>query len=234
MPYGDYQANYTYGRSAFGPFGGMFAGGMGSGNPVAGGMAGPGPQQDLMNLGGQIRPITYMAPARAYVAQGGEYIQGGGLGTNIGRAIGWTDVPRNISSQEYRMNAASIVGEKVGSGLVGAGIGAAGLAAGTAAAVPAAAMGSVVGAGAGALLGSLLGPAGTAVGGLVGSKLGGLAGGLLGFSGGSALGSSVGDLYSQQRDIKNFLETSTFRYVGSLLFILGICPRYYIRKGLTD
>jgi hypothetical protein len=153
-------------------------------------------------------PIGYMPPAYVQPPVGGMYMQRAGLRRSFGQAIGWIEPPRNVSAYEYQMNAAQAFGEKMGAGTAAAGISGAGLAVGAAAAPIGAAIGGAIGAGIGTFI---AGPLGTVAGGAVGSFVGGAATSLLGLG----VAGKVTDLMSQQREVRNYLETSSFRFVGA-------------------
>lgn len=214
MYYGDDQAAYTNWRASFGPFGGaLAAGAMGGGGYSApygsqGYPDGGGPQDQLLGAGAMARPITYMPPAFAMPTQGGQFVMRGGLRRSFGYAIGWNEPPRNVSPYELQLGASGEFAERLGSGVAAGGIQGAGLAVGTAAMPVGAAAGSLLGAGLGGLVAGPLGA-------LAGAKIGGVVGGFAAPIIASSVSGGVSDLMAQQRELRNYMEATSFRFVGA-------------------
>lgn len=213
MYYGDDQAAYTNWRASFGPFGGALAagamGGAGYASPYgAQGYPEGGPQGELLNAGAQARPITYMPQAFAIPTQGGQFVMRGGLRRSFGYAMGWNEPPRNVSPYELQLGASGEFAERLGTGVAAAGLTGVGIAAGTAAMPVGAAAGGLVGAGVGGLI---AGPLGALAGAKVGAVVGGFAAPILA----SSVTGGVSDLIAQQREVRNYLEAASFRFVGA-------------------
>jgi hypothetical protein len=216
MYYGDEQANYTGMRASYGPFGGMMAAGAQAQMGYGGGGQGYSPDgSPLQQIGGMVRPLGYMPPARVYVSASGQYVQPGGVGRSFGTMIGFNEPPRNISSYDYRMYGASDFADRAGMGTFAGVSTGVGLAAGMAMAPMGAAAGGVVGAGVGGLAGSLFGPLGTLAGAKVGAAVGSFVGGIGASFVPSIATAGVSDVLNQQMQVRSHLENSSFRFATS-------------------
>ena len=194
--YGDQAAAYTQNRAAFGAStSAMMAGGGGGYQPAGGGGG------FFENLGSSIMPITYTPPARVESGFAGQYAQPTGFFPSLFLATGIYEASRSASVYEQRLQAASDFGERVGGGVSAAMTSAGGLAFGMTA-------GRAIGGFFGGAVGSLLGPAGTAAGAFIGGEVGGFA---MGMTGAQAVNEAV----VARRDIQNFLEGQSFRFVGA-------------------
>jgi hypothetical protein len=194
--YGDAQANLTGMRAAYGEVPAMMMAGTAA---VGGGMY-SGAKDMLGSIGAKIRPITYTPPVRVQSGFYGQYKTPTSLTRSALSMMGLSNVPRGTLASDYYYEIAGDLGERLAGGGIGAGVTAAGLAVGTP-------VGMVGGAATGAALGSILGPPGMVVGGAIGT----IAGALLGGIGADQLNASV----AQRREITNYLEASSFRWVGA-------------------
>lgn len=193
--YGNEQAMYTMNRAAYGDIpAAMMSGGYGS--AAAGGL-----QNMMADVGRVVMPVTYAPPARVNVGYYGTSPQEAGFFRSGMNAFGLSTVPRGTTALQMQYNAAGDFGERIGSGLAGAAATAGGLAFGGT-------IGSSVAGFAGAALGSVFGPVGTAVGGFLGANIGGY---MLGASGAGQVSKAI----EERRQVQNFLENSSFRFVGA-------------------
>jgi hypothetical protein len=213
MYYGDNEAYYTQTRAAFGNYQGMVAAGTYGGHGGAGG--GMAPPDGIQGIGANVRPVTFMPPAHVYHTTGGQYIQPGGFRASLGTVIGYNEIPRNISAYEYRLNAANDAAERGGMMASAGALSSVGVAAGFATGAIGAKAGSFVGAGIGGVLGSIAGPIGTGLGAAAGGVIGGLAGGIAGGIAPSILTAGISDHLSREMEVRNYLENSSFRYIGA-------------------
>lgn len=193
--YGNEQAIYTMNRAAYGDI----PAAMMSGAGIAYGGAASGARNMMADIGRMVMPVTYAAPARAMVGYYGTYQQPTGFFRSGAAAMGIADVPRGTTAMEYTYGAAGDFGERLGGGVAGAAATAGGM-------LFSVTGGRVVGGALGAAVGSVLGPMGTAAGAWLGANVGGY---VLGAMGAGAVSKAV----EERRQIQNFLEQSSFRYV---------------------
>lgn len=220
MYYGDQQAAYTHMRTAFGPYGGAIATGV---YGPQGGYAPPpgyqpegegGPMAAIRGIGSAIRPVGYMPAPRVYSTPAGQYTMDTGLLKSIGRMTGYSDAPRSMYAYEYRMQAAADAMERASTGLVGGGLMAGALAATPLLAPIGGAAGSVIGSGVGGLAGAPFGSAASLGLGKALGAAGRFAGGVALPLAAAGVASDITDHIAQQRQIRNFLEMSSFRFTG--------------------
>lgn len=220
MYYGDDQSAYTHMRAAFGPYGGAIAtnvyGAPQGYAPPAGYDPGGegGPMGMVRAVGGAIRPVGYMPPPRVISTPSGQFYMESGLLRSLGRAIGYADAPRSMYAYEHRMFGTADFAERAGVGVAGAGLMAGAIAASPVLGIAGKAVGGFLGAGAGGLAGGLAGPAAALGLGKVGAAVGGFAGMMALPLAAAAVASDVTDHMAQQRQIRNYLEMSSFRFVG--------------------
>lgn len=222
MPYyGDQQSAYTNMRAAFGPYGGA----------IATGVYGPGPSGyappvgyqpegapqgmgAVAQVGAAIRPVGYMPAPRMYTTPAGQYVMESGIGKSLGRLTGYADAPRSMYAYDYRMQASADFMERASTGLVGGGLMAAALAATPVLAPMGGAVGSVLGAGVGGLAGAPFGSAASLGLGRALTGVGRFAGALAAPLAVAGVASDLTEHMAQQRQIRNYLEMSSFRFVG--------------------
>lgn len=195
--YGNEQANFTGMRASYGDIPAYMMTGAGT---VAGGAYG-GVRNMFSDLGGMIRPVTYTPPARVNVGYYGQAVQQTGFFRGLTGTMGFNDAPRGTYSYDYGLRQASDFGERIGGGMMAGATTGIGLAVGATA-------GSAVAGAAGGFLGSALGPVGSAAGRFMGAAFGGYALGLAGAD-------YINDALAQRRQISNYLESTSFRYVGA-------------------
>jgi hypothetical protein len=195
--YGNEQASFTGMRAAYGDIPAYMMTGAGT---VASG-ASSGLRNMFTDIGGLVRPVTYSPPARVNVGYYGQTVQQTGFLRSLTGVMGFNEVPRGTYAYDYGMRNAADFGERIGGGLAAGATTGVGLAAG--ATVGSVAMGAV-----GGFLGSALGPVGAAAGAFLGSTFGGYALGLAGAD-------FVNDSVAQRRQLSNYLESTSFRYVGA-------------------
>ncbi|NDC22650.1 MAG: hypothetical protein EBZ49_00745 [Proteobacteria bacterium] len=200
--YGDYQAQYTMNRAAYGD---VPAAMMGGGGGYSGMMGGAGHM--LGDIGSRIMPISYQAPSRYHQGYYGMVQQHQGMMRGLAGMVGLQSVPRGTSAQEFNYYSAADVGGRLSGGLAGAGTAAGGIAAGFALQGAGTAVGSAVG----GAIGSLVGPVGTAIG----AGIGGFVGGIASYAVGAAAAGVINSAAGARRDIDAFLESNSFRFVGA-------------------
>lgn len=196
--YGDSQAMLTQNRASFGNYGAMLMGGFSSVGHAAMGVY-QGSRTALSTIGSIVRPIPYAPPARINVGYYGQYQQETGF---VKGALGTTGnyVPQGASDYTYGYNAAADFGDRAGN----LGFSTARVATG---AVAGMVVGDPVGRSIGGMVGSLVGPQTAKLAG----TLGGLAGSLVAYQAVESFGEHV----AQRREMNAFLESSSFRYVGT-------------------
>lgn len=186
--YGNQQSMMTMNRVAYGDTAAAMMAGVGT---VYGG-ASMGMSNMLGDIGQHVMPATYMPPARVHAGYFGMYQQHTGLMRGLAGMVGLESVPRGTTALEYGIATAGATGERFGAGMTGAATAGAGILGGMALSAPMGALGR-----------------------LAAGAIGGFAGGaILPFLATSAAASAVQDAVGQRRDIQNFLETSSFRFVG--------------------
>lgn len=139
----------------------------------------------LAQIGSFVRPATYAPPVRMNVDYYGMYQQSTGIMSNLGIMAGIKQTPRGIYSLDYGLNAAGDMGERLAGGLAGG-------------------VGMIAGTLGGGYLGSKM-----ATGFLASTALG-----LGGYMAGGYAAQKLQESVAQRRDINNFLESSSFRFVG--------------------
>ena len=195
--YGNEQANFTGMRTSYGDIPAYMM--TGAGTMVGG--ASQGVRNMFSDIGGLVRPVTYTPPARVNTGYYGQTIQQTGFFRGLTGTLGFNDTPRGTYSYDYGSRTAADFGERVGGGIAAGATTGLGLAAG--ATVGSYAMGAL-----GGFVGSALGPVGAAAGAFLGSTFGGYAMGLAGAD-------YINDAVAQRRQINNYLESTSFRYVGA-------------------
>lgn len=197
--YGDYQANLTAARTAYGDVPAMMmTGAQYAGATYSGAIRGAG--NALTAIGSQIRPATYTPPARVVTGYYGQYQQDTGVFSSMMSLMGMRTAPRGVSGYQYGYYNAADMGERLG-----------GVAAATGYMVGGMTVGGPVGSAVGSVVGGLLGSAISPILAGAGATVGGLAGGLLGYTAVDA----IADVVAQRRQMNAFLESSSFRYVGA-------------------
>lgn len=196
--YGDYQANLTGMRAAYGDIPAMMMAGAGSAG-AAGYGAAAGIGNMFSQVGSRVMPIRYTPPARVNVGFYGQYQQETSFLRGLATTAGLRTTPLGTPAYQYGYYASADMGERVGAGAVAA----ASVAGGIAMAAPTSYAGALIG----GALGAPFGPVGMGVG----SALGTLVGGAIGYSGADAFA----DVVAQRRQMNSFLESSSFRYVGA-------------------
>lgn len=191
--YGNEQAMMTMNRAAYGDIPAAMMGGAYGGS--AGGLS-----NMMADVGRVVMPISYSAPFRPMAGFYGTYQQPQGMAGSGAAAFGFTTVPRGTSTMGYVYNAAGDFGERLGGGLVGAGV------AGVSALAMTAGIGSSLGGLGGAAIGSTIGL--SAAGAALGAFAAPIA--LAGYG-----ASAVTNAVQERRQIQNFLESSSFRFTGS-------------------
>lgn len=195
--YGNEQANFTGMRNAYGDIPAYMM--TGAGTAVGG--ASMGIRNMFSDLGGMVRPVTYTPPARVNTGYYGQVVQQTGFFRGLTGTLGFNDAPRGTFAYDYGMRNAADFGERVGGGAMAGATTGLGLAFGATA-------GSAVAGAAGGFLGSALGPVGAAAGKFLGATFGGYALGLAGAD-------YINDALAQRRQMNNYLESTSFRYVGA-------------------
>lgn len=195
--YGNEQANFTGMRNAYGDIPAYMM--TGAGTAVGG--ASMGIRNMFTDIGGMVRPVTYTPPARVNVGYYGQTVQQTGFFRGLTGTLGLNDHPRGTYAYDYGLRNASDFGERLGGGLAAGATTGLGLAFGATA-------GSAVAGAAGGFFGSALGPVGAAAGKFLGATFGGYALGLAGAD-------YINDSLAQRRQINNYLESTSFRYVGA-------------------
>lgn len=188
--YGNDQTFLTQQRAAYGnsPMLGLMGGGMRGAYTVGSGAA-SGLGNMFSAIGANIAPISYTPPAHVLTDFSGRYMQQTNIMADLKNMIGFGSMMRSAHVEDMRYNAASDLGEKIG--LAGAGL--------------------TVGAGtiASSFIGGSIGTA--ALG-----TLGGIAAGIAAPIAFSALaGDRIERGVSDRREIMNFLEHTSDRYIGA-------------------
>jgi hypothetical protein len=138
-------------------------------------------------IGAQIAPISYTPPARVFTDYSGRYVQNTGVLSDLRNMSGLGTHMRAAHAGDIRYNAASDLGERMALAAAGLGMGMASLGVTT---------------------------AGSMAGGAMFGTLGSLAGGIGAPIAAAALvGDRVQQGVAQRRDIMNYLETTSDRYV---------------------
>lgn len=185
MPiYGDQQSQMTMNRAAYGNQAAML---MASGQQNYGSpdIAG----DPLAQIGANIRPVTYSPPPRINVGFYGMYQQQTGIFSSLSAVTGMHRAPRGMYTMDYGLNAAGDLGERVSGGAIGGAL----------------SIGATLGGGA----------VGSGIASMTGAGLiGGMALGLGGYMAGGFAAQKIQEGVAQRRDIQNFLESSSFRFVG--------------------
>lgn len=210
--YGNEQAIYTMNRAAYGDVPAALIGG---GGRVGG--ATYGLQNMLGDVGRIAMPIQYAPPARAIGGQYGEYSYQTGFFKSLGISTGLVGVPRGTMAADYVHAASGDLGERVGSGVVGAAAVLASLPVAAAMRPFASLAGRAVGAAAGSGIGGLVaGGVGAAAGGGIGGAVGGFIGGVIApYMLAAAATGAVTDAIGERRQIQGYLEQTSHRWVGA-------------------
>jgi len=194
--YGDEQAAATGMRASYGdsPFAGMA--GLGA--------FGSGAYQGLNNMfgqiGGAIRPVTYMAPARVNAGYYGQYVQETGFVRGLTGILGLNDPAKGgVNAYDYNMMSASDFGQRVADTASSLAIFGTSIAAGYNM--------SGLGGSVGRFFGSSLGPLGAKLGGGLGSFMAPLVA--------TQAAEYLVHQMAQRNQLSNYLEASSFRFIGA-------------------
>lgn len=183
--YGDEQAQLTMNRSAYGDVPAALM--QGSRTVYGGAAAGLGNM--YADIGAKVMPASYTPAARYYADFSGMTMQTSTFGEGLKTLMGvGPDAPRGTRAGQFYRNIVSDFGERVAGGAVGAATAATGIGVGTLAGIGIA----------------------TAIGGPVGF-VGGIAAAMAGSTAHEAVNNAIG----QRRDIQNYIEQTSYRYVGA-------------------
>jgi hypothetical protein len=203
--YGNEQSAYTGQRAAYGnmPMYGM----QGAMNVGVGAYQGMGNM--MGTIGAHINPVAYSPPPRMNVGYYGESQQNTSFFGGMAAVAGYSDTPRGVYAMEYQRRQVSDFTERAAGGLAGAGLMGASLGAmALANRIPSWKSGvSALEAGGEAI--------GTKAFGALGGAAGKMAVGFGIYSVGTAAATEVLDQVQNRRELDSYLESSSFRYVGS-------------------
>lgn len=194
--YGDEQAMATGMRSSYGDSALTGMAGLGA----FGGGAYQGVNNMFGQIGARIRPVTYTPPARINTGYYGQYVQETGFFRGLTGMFGLNDPPvAGMTAYEHGMNEASDFGRRIAASASSLAVYGGAIAAGY--------QMSGLGAAAGGFVGSSLGPMGMKVGAGLGSFFAPMIA--------TQLADQVLRQVSERNEISNFLEASSFRYIGA-------------------
>ena len=186
----------TMNRVAYGdvPAAMMSGGGMYGGGSV--------PGDAFSQAGGRIMPVGYTPPARMNVTYSGMYAQSTGFFSEMASFMGMKDASRSQMTADHIYNSASDFGERVGGAIGVGGVMTGGIAAG-------AALAPVMGGAAKAVAGAM------GMGSLGAGAIGGMASMFAAPALGMAAADTVVTAVNERREMNNFLENQSFRFVGA-------------------